>query len=93
MSQARPQTFLVGYREEDPRAHRMLGDHESLSDRRARTHGHMTLAARCGSCRSNVWLNPSGVEAMRERDCVVYCATCMESDRGYDYAIADLAHP
>ena len=94
MSQARPQTFLIGFRESDPRVH-LMRSHDPDAQRpraggRMRTSASgMILAGRCGDCRHNVWLNASGVQAMRERDCVVYCADCAAGS-GYDNFIADL---
>jgi hypothetical protein len=51
---------------------------------------YTVLSGRCGSCRRNVYLNPSGIQATRERDCVIYCHFCAIEQQEYDSMIADL---
>jgi len=70
-------SFIVGFAEDDPRRfyHSDFG----------------VLAGRCGSCRRNTYLAPSGVEALRTRDSAVYCADCAIGRKEYDSMVADLS--
>ena len=78
------ETMIIGWREDDPRRFMMQGG--------------TVLAGRCGACRHNTYLNPSGVEAMRTRDCAVFCHNCSEErmangGKVYDQLIGDMTPP
>lgn len=73
-----PHAFIIGYCPTDPLFYQMKSEHG------------MILAGRCGSCRRNTFLNPSGVDALRTRDCAVYCNECAHERGEYDHFISDL---
>jgi hypothetical protein len=58
------ESLIVGYREDD--------NLRFASDRIAPT----VPAGRCGVCRRNVYVNPSGAKTLRERDCAIVCRHC-----------------
>lgn len=70
-------SFVIGFSEDDPRRYLMRE--------------HTILAGRCGSCRKNTYLNPSGVDCLKTRDTAVYCSNCAHLRAEYDHMVADLA--
>lgn len=55
------QSYIVGYRSEDQQRY--------FKDATIK-------AGRCDDCGAEVFLNSSGVSAMRERDSILYCMNC-----------------
>lgn len=59
------ESLIVGYRSEDQSRY-FAGAH--------------TKGGRCGDCRCEVFVNDSGIAALRERDSIVYCQNCYSRD-------------
>lgn len=68
--------FIIAYRHDDPRCKFLDGG--------------AIPAGRCGSCGHNVYANQSGIDAIKERDCIVYCHFCAIDRQEYDGMVQDL---
>ena len=72
------ETLIVGYHERDPARFR------------AERFGPVHPAGRCGTCRSNVYVNKSGAKTIRDRDCAIICTFCRhDPELGYHPSIIE----
>jgi hypothetical protein len=64
------QRLVVGFRDDDPRRHRLAGDI-----------GGGIPMGRCVDCRHEVYGDPGAVKTVKERDCLVACMFCNDNNR------------